>query len=102
MMTASIDITLITSEIIYLNMLRATKKSIDPPTEWTTTLTKFLSSLIKEESHPSAAPRGVSGSTSAASVAQKHTKLAYVIKLIRWNYSEGLLDKGIQLYIYIN
>jgi hypothetical protein len=76
-------------------MLRATKKSIDPPTEWTTTLTKFLSSLIKEDSHSSTAPRGISGSATTANVTHKHTKLVYVIKLIRWNYSEGLLDKGI-------
>lgn len=74
-------------------MLRATKKSIDPPTEWTTTLTKFLSSLIKEDGHPNVLPRGANAATANAS--SKHTKLAYVIKLIRWNYSEGLLDKGI-------
>jgi hypothetical protein len=77
-------------------MLRATKKSITPPPEWTTTLTKFLASIIKEDGHPSAVPRGHhSANNNAANVMQKHAKLAYVIKLIRWNYSEGLLDKGI-------
>jgi hypothetical protein len=87
-------------------MLRATKKSIDPPTEWTTTLTKFLASLIKEDSHPSSAALrgGASGNanSSASGVTQKYTKLAYVIKLIRWNYSEGLLDRGIHPFIFMH
>lgn len=93
-------------------MLRATKKSIDPPTEWTTTLTKFLASLMKEDgvSHPGlgglagsgsssigGSARGMSAAGSASTGgASKQTKLAYVIKLIRWNYSEGLLDRGME------
>lgn len=94
-------------------MLRATKKSIDPPTEWTTTLTKFLASLMKEDGHPHSGSgpsgsgssslgglsRGGVGGSASTSGASKHTKLAYVIKLIRWNYSEGLLDRGMLLAI---
>ncbi len=88
-------------------MLKATRKSFDPTSDWTATVTKFFITVLKED--PSLYPPPPSSSSRGAQQAQqtippatsqqlKQARLAYVIKLIRWNYSEGLLDRGIYFH----
>ena len=65
-------------KVIYLNRK---EKDIDPQSHWTETLLSFIAAQIKEMI-----------ASNKAAYTKAYQAYDYVVKLINWNYSEGLLD----------
>ena len=57
------------------------QEAVDPQTDWTNTLLQFMIHQIRELLR-----------TNAANQSKSHQALTYLIRLISWNYHEGLLN----------
>lgn len=79
-------------KVIYLNRIKEQKQDIDPQIHWTDTLVAFLVYLIKEF-HPQTTPQSQSQSQPQAwNLPKSFSSYSYTVKLIQYNYQDGLLD----------
>ncbi|KAF2070541.1 hypothetical protein CYY_008146 [Polysphondylium violaceum] len=101
------------TKIVYGNMPK--HKTVEPSNDWTKTIMQSLFALIRNTAIEGAASltqitgtisSGIGSNSSSSNSSNKkqpsYSSLLYIERLIRWNFSEGLLNRDILLSMLID